>query len=105
MVIAARTEPNASPQRSAASGARTARGETKAPPIAATTAKIVTARITRRPHHARMPATSSPTRTGVETTAWYVRSHLKPARTGNVVTLAAVCIAVVASRAGATNCR
>ena len=104
-MTAASTEPNASPQSSAANGARTARGETNAPPIAAITAKIVTATITRTPHHARIPATSSPTRIGVETAAWYVRSHLRPARTGNVVTLAAVCIAVVASSAGATNCR
>ena len=51
------------------------------------------------------PAASSPTRTGVETTAWYVRHHLSPAFTGYVVTLAAVCIAVVAINAGATNSR
>jgi D-alanyl-D-alanine carboxypeptidase len=104
VVTAASAAPNASPHRSAANGASTASGETKAPPIAAIAAKIVTAMITRIPHHVRIPATSSGTRTGVETAAWYVRSHLKPARTGKVVTLAAVCIAVVASSSGATNC-
>ena len=51
------------------------------------------------------PAASSPTRTGVETTAWYVRHHLSPAFMGYVVTLAAVCIAAVAINAGATNSR
>ena len=35
-------------------------GETNAPPIAAIAAKIVTAMITRMPHHVRIPATSSP---------------------------------------------
>ena len=45
------------------------------------------------------------TRTGVATTACHVFTHLMPAMTGNVVTLEAVCIAVVARSAGATNWR
>ena len=67
-------------------------------------------RSSRRRSPARRTRRGSPPRarrrgSGVETAAWYVRSHLRPALTGNVVTLAAVCIAVVASSAGATNCR
>ena len=76
-----------------------------APPTAATSTNSAQATITRTPAQTRTPATSSRTRTGVATTAWYVRSHLTPALTGNVVTLAAVCIAVAATSAGATNSR
>ena len=59
----------------------------------------------RRAAQTSMPATSSTTRTGVATTAWYVRSHLRPAITGKVASLAAVCIAVAGDSPGATNSR
>ena len=95
----------ASPQSRAAAGARTANGEVNAPAAPATVVKMPAATRTRTPAQPMTPAASSPTRTGVETTAWYVRHHLSPAFTGYVVTLAAVCIAVVAINAGATNSR
>ena len=58
-----------------------------------------------QPRPGEMPETSSTTRTGVATTAWYVRSHLTPAITGYVVSLVAVCIAVARATPGATNSR
>ena len=66
------------PAEHAANGASTANGEVTAPPIAATAVKITAAEKTRIAAQPIVPSTSSATRTGVASTAWYVRSHLIP---------------------------
>ena len=51
------------------------------------------------------PANSAPALTGVDTTAWYVRSHFTPPSTGHSDSPAACIMALAAIRPGATNTR
>ena len=96
---------NARPQRTAANGVRIASGDENAPAMAATIANIDAATNIRAAAHASRPPTSSNTRTGVATTAWYVFTHRIPAMTGKLPSFVPICMASAAISPGATYSR
>ena len=96
---------NARPQNTAATGVSTASGDRNAPAIAATQAKSAAAVKMRAAVHDSRPLYSSRTRTGVATTAWYVRAQRMPAITGKLPSFVPICMARAAISPGATNSR
>jgi hypothetical protein len=61
--------------------------------------------VTRTEFHTSRPLYTSDAPIGVVTMAWNVRTHLVPAITGQSDSDAAVCMALAASKPGATNVR
>ena len=99
----------ATPTSTVTGMARTASGEIELSKngirIAMTTRYTVAVMSMRAAMNAWCPRTMSPIRSGVASIAWYCRLHLIAESTGQLASNEASCIAVAASRPGATNSR
>ena len=84
---------------------RAARGDATTPKATITTRKTADTAVNRATSQSILPATTSPTESGVATSAQKVRSHLNPPRTGYEQSLTPTCSIEAARRPGATKDR